>query len=90
MIPEIKPQAVPERPRSRSLWHAQQAGLPVRMAYTIAETSLYSGIPAATLKAAIRRGELQAKTPNGNMRGARITVASMDEWMASDLSGARS
>ena len=82
MVPEIKPQAVPEPPRSQSLWYAVQAGLPVRMAYTLSETALYSGLSEYQLRCAIQDGELTAKAARGPLRGARIPVSAMDAYMA--------
>lgn len=73
----------PQRHRSQSLWYAQQAGLPVRMSYTISETARYSGMSEYQLRQAIRSGELAAKTPGGSLRGARIPVAAMDRWLES-------
>ena len=71
----------PRLPDSKSLGFAVAAGLEPRVAYTISETSLYSGIPADWLRNAISAGELFAKTRSGNIRCARIPVEAMDEWM---------
>lgn len=81
MIPETSTQAVPEPPRSQSLWYAVQVGLPVRMAYTVDETSLYSGLSVKQLRAAMKAGELDFTKPRGTVRGARIPVAAMDRYM---------
>ncbi|MBM6756751.1 hypothetical protein H6A18_09575 [Collinsella tanakaei] len=82
MIPETTTQAVPEPPRSTSLWYAVQAGLPVRMSYTLSETARYSGLSEYQLRMAIQDGELTAKAARGTLRGARIPVAAMDAYMA--------
>lgn len=82
MIPETSTQAVPEPPRSQSLWYAVQVGLPVRMAYTLSETALYSGLSEYQLRCAIAEGELTAKAARGTLRGVRIPVAAMDAYMA--------
>ena len=74
-------QAKPQRPRSQSLWYAQQAGLPTRMAYTVDETALYSGLSVNQLRAAMRSGELDFIKPSGTVRGATISVAAMDRYM---------
>lgn len=71
----------PRLPDSKSLGFAVAAGLEPRNAYSIQETSTYSGIPEDWLRAAIKSGDLKAKTRSGNVRGARIPVEAMDEWM---------
>lgn len=74
-------QAKPQRPRSQSLWYAQQAGLPVRMSYTLSETALYSGLSEYQLRRAIQDGELECRAVRDSLRGARIPVAAMDRYM---------
>lgn len=81
MIPETSAQAVPEPPRSQSLWYAVQAGLPVRMSYTLSETALYSGLSEYQLRRAIQDGELECRAVRDSLRGARIPVAAMDRYM---------
>lgn len=71
----------PKAPRSQSLWYAQQAGLPVRMSYTISETALYSGLSEYQLRRAIQDGELECRAVRDSLRGARIPVAAMDRYM---------
>ena len=71
----------PQRPRSQSLWYAQQAGLPVRMSYTLSETALYSGLSEYQLREAIKCGELECRASRGTLRGARIPVTAMDAYM---------
>lgn len=71
----------PEPVASRSLWYALEAGLPMRMAYTVDETALYSGLSVKQLRAAMKSGELDFIKPSGTVRGARIPVAAMDRYM---------
>lgn len=71
----------PKPPDSKSLGFAVAAGFKPRNSYSIQETSRYSGIPEDWLRAAIKSGDLKAKTRSGNIRGARIPVEAMDEWM---------
>lgn len=71
----------PKPPESRALGMAIAVGLEPRMAYTIPQTSRYSGIPESWLRLAIKNGALAAKTPRGNLRGARIPVTEMDRYM---------
>lgn len=80
----------PRLPDSKSLEFAVAAELKPQMAYTISETSLYSGVPEEWLRNAITAGELFAKTRSGNVRCARIPVEAMDKWMgmAEDVSEA--
>lgn len=71
----------PEPVASHSLWYALEAGLPMRMAYTVDETALYSGLSVNQLRAAMKAGELDFIKPRGTVRGARIPVAAMDRYM---------
>lgn len=71
----------PEPVASRSLWYALEVGLPTRMAYTVDETALYSGLSVKQLRAAMRSGELDFIKPSGTVRGARIPVSAMDRYM---------
>lgn len=71
----------PVAPESRALGMAIAVGLEPRMAYTIPQTSRYSGIPESWLRVAIKNGALAAKTARGNLRGARIPVTEMDRYM---------
>lgn len=67
---------------SRALRFAVAHGFEVKMAYTLNDTVMYSGIPEATLRKAVREKRLPAKAPNGNIKGCRIPVLAMDEYMA--------
>lgn len=73
--------SIPKLPDSPALAHAVAAGLPPRMSYTVSQTAAYTGESEHMLRTAIRNGSLRAKMPNGNLRGARIPVAAVDEWM---------
>lgn len=68
-------------PDSTALAFAVAEGLPARYAYTVEETERYSGIPKSWLYKAIKDGRLAAKTRDGNVKGARITVLAMDRYM---------
>lgn len=72
----------PQAPSSPSLGYAVACGLPIRMSYTIAETALYTGLSEYQIREAIKSGELDAKTPAGSRRGARIPVTAMDAYMS--------
>ena len=66
---------------SRALAFAVEAGLPPQMAYTVAETSKYSGVDTKTLYEERNAGRLRMVLPRGNSKGNRITVDEMDRWM---------
>ena len=51
---------------------AQQAGFPVKLAYTVREVSKISGIPYSTLQAAVQCGDIQSFLPPGRSRGRLI------------------
>ena len=71
----------PRQCRSRSLWFAMTVGLTPKMAYTLSETALYTGMSEYQLREAIKAGELKAVCAKGSMRGARIPVTEMDRYM---------
>lgn len=66
---------------SRALAMAVEAGLDPQMAYTVAETARYSGIPRTTLYAEHEAGRLAFVIPRGQERGAVIRVEELDRWM---------
>lgn len=66
---------------SRALAFAVQAGLPPRMAYTVAETAKYTGLDVKTLYQERDAGRIHFVLPNGNSKGNRITVDEVDRWM---------
>lgn len=66
---------------SRCLAWAVEAGLPPQMAYTVAETARYTGLPRSTLYAEHEAGRLAFVVPRGAERGAVIRVEEMDRWM---------
>ena len=72
----------PEPPSSPSLGYAVACGLPVRMSYSVDETSMYSGLSVKQLRRAMESGELDFKRPSGTLRGARIPVTAMDAYMS--------
>lgn len=71
---------------SRSLNAAVLAGLPPQLAYTIAQTSKYSGIPGSMLRAEHKAGALKFIKPAGQERGYIITCDEMDRWLADSVS----
>lgn len=66
---------------SRCLAWAVEAGLPPQMAYTVAETARYTGLPRSTLYTEHEAGRLAFVVPRGAERGAVIRVEEMDRWM---------
>lgn len=66
---------------SRALAFAMQAGLPPRMAYTVAETAKYTGLDVNTLYYERDAGRLEFMLPEGKSRGMRIKVDEVDRWM---------
>lgn len=62
------------------------AGLPPQLAYTIAQTSKYSGIPGSMLRAEHKAGALKFIKPAGQERGYMITCDEMDRWLADSVS----
>lgn len=67
---------------SETVAFAVAAGLPIRMAYTLAETSRITGVPVETLRSEHEAGRLSFVIPDGRVRGSRVTVREMDRWMA--------
>lgn len=66
---------------SRSLAFALEAGLPARMAYTVADTARYTGISTRVLRAENEAGRLAFVRTPGAERGSLIRVDEMDRWM---------
>jgi excisionase family DNA binding protein len=66
---------------SRALAFAQAAGLPVRMAYTVADTARYTGVSAHTLREEHEAGRLAFVMSPGAERGSLVPVAAVDAWM---------
>ena len=64
---------------SQALKFAVRAGLQPQMAYTVSETSKYTGVSASTLYAENRAGRLPFKTVGS--RNALIRVVDVDKWM---------
>lgn len=64
---------------SESLKFAVQAGFPPQMAYTVADTSTYSGVPVSALYRAEKAGQLKFK--RFGKKYALIRVTEMDRWM---------
>lgn len=48
---------------------------------SVAEASEYSGFSQQVIRTAIRRGELRSLMPHGRVRGRRVRVADLVEWM---------
>lgn len=67
---------------SRSLNAAVLAGFRPQLAYTIAQTAKYSGIPGSMLRAEHKAGALKFIKPAGQERGYMITCEEMDRWIA--------
>lgn len=70
---------------SRALAMAVEAGLPPQMAYSVAETSSYTGIPRSTLYREHDEGRIAFLVPRGNERGAMIRVEEVDRWMEENV-----
>lgn len=66
---------------SRALAFAQAAGLPARMAYTVADTARYTGVPTSTIRDEMRAGRLASFAPPGSERRTLIRVDAVDRWM---------
>lgn len=64
---------------SEALKFAVQAGYQPQMAYTVSETSRYTGVSASTLYAENKAGRLPFKTVGS--RNALIRVVDVDKWM---------
>lgn len=69
------------RNRSAALAYAVEAGLPPRMAYTVAQTARYTGVPETTLRREHAEGRLAFVVPRGQDRGALIETEEMDRWL---------
>lgn len=66
---------------SRSLNAAVLAGFRPQLAYTIAQTAKYSGIPGSMLRTEHKAGALKFIKPAGQERGYMITCEEMDRWL---------
>ena len=67
---------------SQALKFAVAAGLPPRMAYSVRDTALYSGVSRKTIYAEHSAGRLRFKTVG--KKNALIPVSEMDRWMNAD------
>ena len=66
---------------SRALAFAMQAGLPPRMAYTVPQTAMYTGVSKETLKAEAEAGRIAFFKPNGKERYSMVKVDEVDRWL---------
>lgn len=66
---------------SEALGYAVAAGLPPQMAYTVSETSRYTGVSVKQLYRERDEGRMRFVLPEGNSRGALISVKEVDRWM---------
>ncbi len=66
---------------SEALGYAVAAGLPPQMAYTVKETSKYTGVSVSQLYCERNEGRMRFMLPEGNSRGALISVKEVDRWM---------
>lgn len=64
---------------SQALKFAVRSGLQPQMAYTVSETSKYTGVSPSTLYAENKAGRLPFKTIGS--RNALIRVVDVDKWM---------
>lgn len=48
---------------------------------SVAEASERTGFSQQVIRTAIRRGELRSLMPHGRVRGRRVRVRDLDEWM---------
>ncbi len=67
---------------SRALAFAMQAGLPPRMAYTVPQTAMYTGVSKETLKAEADAGRIAFFKPNGKERYSMVKVDEVDRWLS--------
>lgn len=66
---------------SPALEMARLRGLPEQMAYTVAQTSRYTGMAQSQIRSEIAAGRLGALLPYGRERGAVIPVTEVDRWI---------
>lgn len=60
---------------------AKAQGLPVKLAYTVAEASKVSGINKKTLEKAAREGDLKTFLVGTSRRGQLVTPEEFESWM---------
>ena len=67
---------------SVSIQFAMANGLPAKMAYTISEVSLFSGMSQWSIRNEEKQGRLKFFLPEGSSRGALISVKELDRYFA--------
>lgn len=73
--------------QSEFLKAARQAGLPVKLAYTIPEVSFVSGVPKSTVYEEVAAGRLKTNLVKGRVRGHRSKPEWVDEWLEGSMDG---
>lgn len=66
---------------SRALAFAIAAGLPPQMAYTVEQTSMYTGVGEKVLRSEEKAGRLHFTMPETRVKGAVVLVDEVDRWM---------
>lgn len=66
---------------SRTLAFAVEAGLPVKMAYTVSEAARITGVSTDVLRAEHEAGRLAFVMPKGQTRYFRVMADELDRWM---------
>lgn len=74
-----------QRLGSPALAMAVEAGLAPQMAYTVADTARYTGIDRQTFYREHDAGRIEWIVPNGQEKGARISVYEVDRWMEENV-----
>lgn len=70
---------------SEAMAVAVEAGFPPRMAYSVKEVSEFTGISRSQLYKEHDAGRLRWVIPAGSTKGAVISVAEIDRWMAENM-----
>jgi len=72
---------VPLEDALRMIAEAKKQAAPPPPEMSVAEAAKLAHCDARRIRAAIERGELKARIPNGCVRGRRVNRASLYEWM---------
>jgi hypothetical protein len=66
---------------SEALAMAVEAGLPPQMAYSVEQTSSYTGVPKSTLYAEHDAWRIEFICPRDKQKGYLVRVEEVDRWM---------
>jgi excisionase family DNA binding protein len=69
------------RGRSYALSMAVDCGLKPQMAYSVVQTSRYTGVPVSTLYREHDEGRIEFVKPKDKRRGFLVRVEEVDRWM---------